>query len=181
MKVVEKVSELLVDYILALWQILVSPASYFACAKPLGDLKSQFFFVLPLTFFSALSAALVSGKLWYLPIYLLAEYLAIGLWVFTLRLVLRLFGERHSVEQLAHIASCSSVAFLLAGLPYVGLALFVMWAFFLNFLGLVHFLKVNKGAALAVLALPVIVLGMGGAILSFILLWLASLTTLFNH
>lgn len=181
MKIIDDTIRLSVDYLSASGHILTNPASFFAQAKPFENFKAKLLFALPPVFIYSLGLSCIYGKLWYLPALLLISYLSICLWAITIRFVLSLFAEKHSFEQVLHVTSTSSIAFLVAWIPYVGSPVFLLWTFFLNFAGLVHFLKINKGAALAALAFPVIVLGVGGGILSYILLWAASITTLFNH
>src|SRR5262249_14390976 len=108
-----------------------------------------------------------------------AAYAGLGLWTVALKYVLVAFGEKRSFEEALHVSSCAAAPLIVGWIPLVGLPLMYVLVSLFTFLGLVFHFKMDKGAATAAITLPVVVLGFGGALLSLMFLWLASLSTLF--
>ncbi len=160
--------------------LLLKPHEFFATMPPLENRKQKLLFALPPALVFSVGMAWQAGNALWAILYLGAAFAGIGLLALALKYVLVVFGENRSFEDALHISSCAAPVPLLVGwIPVVGMpAMYVLVSLF-TFLGLVFHLQMNKGAATAAVTLPVVVLGFGGALLSLVFLWLASISTIF--
>lgn len=159
--------------------LLSKPHKFFAEYPSLTDYRQQLLFVLPPVCVFAAGMAWQRGSPWWTLAYLPGAYAGWALWGIILKYVLAVFGEKRSFREVLHVSACSWVPLLVGWVPHFGLpALYLLVGLF-TFLGLVFHFRMHSGAALAAVALPVVVAGFGGGILSFIFLWLASLSTIF--
>ena len=168
-----------VEYISAMRLLLLKPSEFFAGMPPLANYKQKLLFVLPVALVFALGMAWQAGSPWWVLAYLLEAYAGLGLWTVALKYVLVVFGEQRTFEDALHISSCAAVPLMIGWIPLVGLPAMYVLASLFTFLGLVFYFKMDKGAATAAVTLPVVVVGFGGAVLSMLFLWLASLSTMF--
>ena len=160
--------------------LAIKPGQFFQEVAPLPSYQAQALFVLPQVLVyvggqAALSARpLVTGLL-----AAAGSYAGIALWTVVLRYTLRFFGERRSFFEVAHIATCSTLPLVLGWIPLAGAPLLCFGVGFYTYQGLTGAFKMNQGAAMAAVALPVVVSGLVGVLFSFVFLWLASLSTIF--
>ena len=166
-------------YLSAMRFLLIKPHAFFAEYPPLPDYRQQLLFILPPACVFAAGMAWQQASPWWALAYLPAAYAGVALWAVILKYVLVAFGEKRSFREVLHVSACSSVPLLVGWIPHFGLPALYLLVGLLTFLGLVFHFKMHSGAALAAVALPVVVAGFGGGILSFIFLWLASLSTIF--
>jgi hypothetical protein len=135
---------------------------------------------LPAVLIYALCEAFLRHATWWTLIYMIGAYLSLSLWTAATKYILVFFGEKRSWQEVLHITSCAFIALVLAAIPVVGEAIAVLLIGFWTYEGLVYGFKMNRGAATAAVALPVVICGFIGSILSFIFVGLASLSTLFG-
>lgn len=171
----------LTAYLGALKLLALNPATFFAEVKRLPDYKAQAWFALPQVAVFALGLGVLSGKPVLIALYSAGAYAGIAVWTVVLRYVLRFFGEQRGFDETAHIVTCSTLPFFIGWIPVVGGPLLYLGVGFYCYVGLTAGLKMNQGAALAAIALPVVLSGFLGALFSFVFLWIASLSTIFSR
>jgi hypothetical protein len=175
----DRIKQIALDYLTAVRTLALHPRRYFEESKPLPDMKLQFLAAVPPVVLYAAATAILNKTTIQGLAYVVGGYTAIVVWTAVLKYILIPFGEKRSMEDLLHIATSASMAFLVAWIPVAGPPIAVLLAGFWSFSGLVHYLKMNSGAAIAAVALPIVICGALGSILSFIFLGLASISTLF--
>lgn len=159
-------------------QLLLHPATFFLEHPAPSDYRTQLMLPLPaIAVFSVLSAC-VGLKPLLLFSGFLAAYALIGIWMLSLRYCLLMFGENRSFQEVLHISTCAAFAFLFGWLPVVGGPLCALYAAFLTWTGLVYTFKMNPGAALAAVSVPVVIGGFAGGILTYVLFLLLGLGSL---
>lgn len=171
---------ILSDYLEAARFLLLHPGQFFAQAPVLSDYKAQLLSAWPPVLVFAVGMASMHRPFWLGILDGLMAYIGIVVWAIAIKYTVVFFGERRSFHEALHVASCAALALALAWLPVVGLPAAYMLIGFWTYHGLTGYFKMNSGAALAAVALPVVVVGFGGVLLSFLFLWIASLTTIFN-
>jgi len=176
----EVLKDTAVEYGAAMRLLLTAPGEFFAGGRGMPGCRRKLVFALPpVLVYAAATGAVLHNAIW-TPVYLVAAYAYIGVWALTLRYVLVPFGEKRSFEEALYIAVCASPAFLIAWVPVVGGPVAALAAGLLTILGLVHRFKMHGGAALAVVTLPVVLVGLSSVFLSFIFMALASLSSIFG-
>jgi hypothetical protein len=156
------------------------PAEFFETSQPMPTYLRQAVFPLPAVLVYAVCEAFIRHASWWALIYMIGAYIGLGLWTAATKYILLLFAEKRSWQEVLHITSCAWIALLFAGIPMVGDAIAVILIAFWTYQGLVHYFKMNSGAATAAVALPIVICGFLGSILSLILVGLASLSTVFG-
>jgi hypothetical protein len=172
--------ETLVDYGTALRMLIQHPMQFFETTRPLPSYTRQALFPLPSVLLYAICEGFIRNAFWWAPIYMIGVYLALAAWTAIIRKILPVFGETRSWSEVLHITAASWMATAFAGIPVVGQAIAVVVAGMLTYIGLVHQFKMNRGAATAAVTLPVVICGLLGSILSFILVGMASISTLWS-
>jgi len=160
--------------------LLLKPQEFFADTLPLKNYKEKLLFVLPPALVFAVGMAFQTSNPLAVVLYLVGAYAGLGLWTVALKYVLVVFGEKRTFEDALHISSCAAAPLAVGWIPLVGIPVMYVLVSLFTFFGLVFYFKMDKGAATAALTLPVVVLGFGGAVLSMVFLWLASISTLFT-
>lgn len=176
----EQVKQAVTEYLQAVRLLATKPQEFFDAGKDLPHWRCELLFALPPALVYCLAMAVSLNSLLSGALYLLIAYLAIGLWMVSLKFVLIVFGENRSFREALHIAAPASTVFLVAAVPTYGPPAAFLLAGLLTVVGLTFYLKMNPGAAVAAVALPVVVSGFAGALLSFLFLGLASMMTIFR-
>ena len=180
MKDSESLSKFLVDHWASLRFLVLNPAKLFAVAEPPNDYRLILIMALPPVLIFAIGIAVLKGNPWLALLGLVGAYAGIGIWSLALKYVLIFFGEKRPFTEILYLAVCAALSLAVAWVPIVGPPVCFLLIAFWTFMGLVHRFKMNSGAAVAAVALPVVITGLGGGILSYLLILLASLTTMFR-
>lgn len=171
--------KLVSDYLSDLKSIILSPAGFFKVLEPAPDWRLDAVWAIPPIFVFANLMAAWKVNPFLILFWVPAAFLSLSFWFFVLKRVLDAFGENHSYAEMAAIGSRTSPAFFLGWIPEYGLILSFLLIAFWTYKALLHRFKMDKGAAVAAVAMPVVICGMFGMIFSYIFIWLASISTLF--
>jgi hypothetical protein len=180
MSEIEHLKGVIVDYLSSLKSLVSNPKDFFGEMGPVPDYKVGLTFALPPVLVYAIAESVQKENPYLFPLYCLAAYGEIAFWMVALKYVLIPFGERRSFKETLQIAAPVSFVFSIAWIPYVGAPLAVVAAGLWTVLGLTYGFKMNSGAALTAVTLPVVVAGVLGALLSFVFIFLASLSRVFS-
>ena len=161
--------------------LVTKPADFFAEAEPAASYKPMLLFVVPPVLIFSAGTAVLSRSWLNLATSLALASICLALWTAALKFGVLIFGEKRSWVEALQISACASLPVALGWIPYVGLPAAAVGTGYLSYLGLVHHFKMNQGAAMAAVSLPVVICGLGGTVLSFLLLALASISTMFSH
>lgn len=167
------------EYLHAVKLLIAQPQEFFKQSGILPEYRAKLLFALPPILIYGVAQAALHRNPFLIPLHVAASYVEILVWMAALRLVLLMFGERRSFDETLLIAATSAIVFLVAWIPVAGAPLAVIAAGALSVQGLTHSFKMNNGAALAAVALPVVVTGLVGAVLSWIFILLASFFQIF--
>ena len=168
-----------VEYLEAVRLLVTNPIEFFAHEKALPDIRTKVLFALPPIAVYAIAECLVHKNPFLGPLYLVAAYLEIGAWTLALMFVVRMFGEKRSFDETLFIGSAISFVYLIAWIPEVGPPLAALAAAAWTLLGLVHGFKMNSGAALTAVSLPVVVTGVVFVAISWLLVILSTMCQMF--
>lgn len=171
----EQLKDTVVEYCQAIQMLVTNPGEFFAQSGALPGYRTKFLFALPPVLVYAVAESVVHKNPLLAPLYILSAYAEIAVWMVTLKFVIVLFGESRTFEETLTIASSVALVFLIAWIPVAGPPLAVLGAGIFTVFGLTHNFKMHSGAALTAVALPVVVTGIVGAALSFVLIFLSSI------
>lgn len=167
------------EYVHAVRSLFTEPTEFFEKAAAPPDFRLLLLFALPPVLIYAVVQGLVVKNPLLIPLYLIAAYAEIGVWMVALKYVVILFGERRTFNETLFIAVSAANVFAVAWIPVAGAPLAVLGAGALTMLGLMHGFKMHYGAALTAVALPLVVTGIVGGLLSWLLILVSSVLTVF--
>lgn len=159
-------------------ELIFSPRTFFS-NHSLPGYQTKLFFAMPPVLVYATAVSLMNKHSILSPFYVLVAYGEIALWAASLRYVVKLFGEQRSFDETLHIAVSAAIFFAIAWIPMVGPPAAFVGAALWTVFGLVNKFKMNKGAALTAVSLPVVVSGFAIGILLYLLMLLSSVSRLF--